>query len=84
VVAEGNAGTAEMGAKSGPPTIFTTQEEDLLSNYLIDMADMGLGLSREDTMRMAHTMAEKMGKNHSLKNEAAGKGMVRGISLTSS
>jgi hypothetical protein len=74
-------GTVEMGAKSGPPTTFTTQEEDLLSNHLIDMADMGVGLSREDTMRMAYTMAEKMGKNHSFKNEAAGRGWYEGFRL---
>ncbi len=41
---------------------------------MVDMADKGFGLSREDTMRMAYTMAEKMGKKHSFKDQASGRG----------
>ena len=33
-------GIVEMNCKPGPPTIFTSEEEDLLAQYLVDIADM--------------------------------------------
>ena len=72
-------GTVEMDCKPGPATILTTDEEDLLAKYLVDMADMGFGLSREDAMAMAFTIAEKTKRTHPFKDGFAGRGWYDGF-----
>ena len=72
-------GTAEMDARPGPSTVLARKEEDLLAKYVIDMADMGFGLSREDIMRMAFIIAERTGKSHTFKDESAGRGWYEGF-----
>ena len=70
-------GAVQMDAKPGPPTVLSKEEEDLLAKYVVDMADMGFGLSREDVMQMAFTIAERTGKKHPFKKMSmlAGGGM---------
>ena len=36
-----------MDCRPGPPTVLTKSEEDEIVQYLIQMADMGYGLTRE-------------------------------------
>ena len=77
-------GTVAMGAKPGPRTLLTAEEEDLLAKYLVSMTDMGYGLSREDVMRayvtrMAYVTAERTGKQHPFKDESAGRGWYEGF-----
>jgi len=40
-------GTVMLGCKPGPGTILI-DEEDLLCKYLIEISDMGYGLTKED------------------------------------
>ena len=37
-----------MDCKPGPPTVLTTYEEEKLASYVVKMADMGFGFTRED------------------------------------
>ena len=42
-------------------------------NYIIEMADMGFGLSRQDVMCLAFQLAEKSGMSHPFKDNSAGR-----------
>ena len=46
-----------MDCKPGPATVLT-KEEDKVAEYLIAMAGMGHGLSRETVMSIAYTIVE--------------------------
>ena len=46
--------------------------EERLSNYCIQMANMGFGLSKEDIMHSAFLLAEKSGLKHPFKNGKTG------------
>ena len=45
------------------------------------MSDMGFGLSREDVMGMAYTIAEQTHKNHPFKDGFAGRGWYEGFTM---
>ncbi len=62
-------GTVKLECRPGPATVFTAEEEDQLVAYLINMADMGYGLSRELVMRIAYVIAEKSFKKHPFTGE---------------
>ena len=47
-------GTVSVDCRPGPPTILTTEVEDRLCKYIIEMADIGFGLTREDINRLPH------------------------------
>ena len=47
-------GTVSVDCRPGPPTILTTEEEDRLCKYIIEMADIGFGLTREDINRLPY------------------------------
>ena len=66
-------GIVEMGCKPGPNPVLSTPVEDKLSNYLVEMADMGFGFSRHEVMRLAFQIADKSGIKHPFKNGAAGR-----------
>ena len=72
-------GAVEIDCRPGPPTIFTKEEEDTLGEYLITMADMGYGLTREMVMRIAYVLAEKLQNKHSFKGEMAGRYWFEGF-----
>lgn len=38
-------GSVEEGCRPGPSTVLTDDEEDQLERYLIQMSEMGFGLS---------------------------------------
>ena len=44
-------GITSVDAKPGRDTILTSEEERRLAQYIIDMCDMGFGLSRQDVIR---------------------------------
>ena len=46
-------GTVIPGCRPGPATVLTEQEEEHLASYVIQMAQMGLGLSSETVMCLA-------------------------------
>ena len=68
-----------MGCKPGPSTILSDEEEDLLCEYIINRADMGYGLSREDIQRLACNIAEKLGRKHPFKDGKGGRGWFDGF-----
>ena len=72
-------GTVGMNCKSGPPTILTKEEEDKLYDYLVKMADMGYGLTREIVMRLAYTIAEKLHRKHPFGSKSAGRSWFEGF-----
>ena len=67
-------GTVEIDCRPGPSPVFSPDEEDKLCKYLIEMSDMGFGLTREDVMSLAYSVALKLNKDHPFKNGCAGRG----------
>ena len=72
-------GSVAMGCKPGPATILSDEEEDLLCEYIINIADMGYGLTREDIQQLACKIAEKTGCKHPVKDGKAGRGWFDGF-----
>ena len=57
------------------PTILNKSEEEQLSQYLVQMAGKGFGLTCEDIMRLAFTTAEqKRGRKHPFGGNKAERG----------
>ena len=52
-------GIVEEGCKPGLSTVLTDEEEERLSSYLIAMADMVFGLSRDAVMEMAFMIVDR-------------------------
>ena len=62
-----------MECRPGPPTVLTQEEEDAIVRYLIEMADMGYGLTREVVTKMVYVYVSKCGRENPFKNETAGR-----------
>lgn len=56
-------GTVPLGCHPGPHTVFSEEEELHMVEYIINMADMSFGLSRENVMQLAYTIARKLESN---------------------
>ena len=52
-----------LDAKPGWDTVLTSEEERRLAQYIIDMYNMGFGLSRQDVMRAAYLIVENLVEN---------------------
>ena len=72
-------GVVEEGSKPGPATVLTENEEQRLVSYIVEMADKGFGLSRDDIRSTAYRMAEACGRQHPFKNEMAGRAWLDGF-----
>ena len=72
-------GLVSLECRSGPSTVLTREEEEALMNYCIKMSEMGFGLSREDVMRTAFTIAERSGRPHPFSDGMAGRGWMDGF-----
>ena len=72
-------GTVEPICRPGPPTVLTLEEEESLERYIMNMADMGFGLTREDIMRLAFNIVEKCGRQHPFHDGMAGRGWFDGF-----
>ena len=72
-------GRVEAGCRPGPSTILTDEEEDKLASYLVQMADMGFGLSRDTVMEMAFTIVEKSQRRHPFRDGKAGRAWFEGF-----
>ena len=66
-------------AVGGPSTVLTDEEEDQLAVYLVQMSDMGFGLSRKTVMKLAYTIAERTQRKHPFKGETAGRAWFDGF-----
>jgi len=72
-------GAVQIGCRPGPVTVLTEEEEDQLSRYLVQMAEMGFGLTREDVMRVAYSIVERSHRQHPFKDGKAGRGWYEGF-----
>lgn len=45
-----------LGCLPEPHTVFSEEEELRVDEYIINMADMGFGLTREDVMQLAYKL----------------------------
>ena len=72
-------GMVDMDCRPGPPTVLTKSEEDEIVQYLIQMADMGYGLTREAVMHMVYAYVDKCRRDHPFKNETAGRWWFQGF-----
>ena len=55
-------GSVEVGAKPGPASILTDEEEDTLASYIVQMTDMGFCMTRETVMKLAFAIVEESKK----------------------
>ena len=69
-------GIVEEECKPGPSTVLTDEEEERLSSYLIEMADMGFSLSRDAVMEMAFMIVDR---NQTFKDGKAGRTWFEGF-----
>ena len=72
-------GTVGSGCKPGPATVLTKAEEEHLESYLIQMADMGFGLSRETVMCLAFKIVDATQRKHPFKDQKAGRAWFDGF-----
>ena len=72
-------GSVEAGCKPGPSTVLTDEEEDRLATYLVEMADMGFGLSRDTVVELAFTIVEKSQIKHPFRDGRAGRAWFEGF-----
>lgn len=60
-------GNVRIGCKPGPDPVLSAAGEERLVSYIIEMSDMGFGLSRQDIMQLAFQIAEESGISHPFK-----------------
>ena len=72
-------GSVEPGCKPGPGTVLTEEEEDQLAHYLLEMSEMGFGLSRDIVMCLAYKIVQKVPRKHPFKDEKAGRAWFDGF-----
>lgn len=72
-------GSVELDCRPGPSTVLTAEEETKLAEYVVQMADMGFGLSREDFQTMAFRIVDKIGRPHPFQNGLAGPKWLSGF-----
>ena len=72
-------GKVAVDCKPGPATVFSKGEENELVDYVVQMANMGFGLTRGDLQLTAYRLAERLGKSHPFLNGIAGRGWLEGF-----
>ena len=72
-------GKVELDCRPGPATVLTVEQEERLSHYLIEMSEIGFGLTREDIMHLAFLIAEKFNPEHPFKDGKAGRSWFDGF-----
>ena len=72
-------GKVAVDCRPGPPTVLTHSEEEEIVRYLIQMTDMGYGLTREAVMHMVYVIVEKFQRGHPFTNEKAGRWWFQGF-----
>ena len=66
-------GAVSTDCRPGPPTVLTSEEETKLAQFLIEISDIGFGLTREDVMRTTFRIVSQAGRAHPFQNGAAGR-----------
>ena len=60
------------GCRPGPATVLTEEEEERLASYLIQMAQMGFGLSQEAVMSLAFKIIDTTQRKYPFRDQKAG------------
>ena len=72
-------GSVIPGCRPGPATVLTEEEEERLASYLIQMAHMGFGLSRETVMSLAYKIVDATQRKHPFRDLKAGRAWFDGF-----
>ena len=72
-------GRIPQKAKPGPPTVLTEREEELLLQFILDMADRGFRLNVTDARELAVCIVENSGRKSPFKGEKAGLDWFKGF-----
>ncbi len=56
-------GSVSMDCRPGPSTVLAEEEEECLANYIVQMSDMGFGLSPDAIKNIAYRIVEKVVAN---------------------
>ena len=68
-------GFVPVECRPGLPTILSQEEEDRLYQYLIDMSEMGYGLTRKTVMHWLSSLLRRLGRSiHLLVSQQDGRG----------
>ena len=68
-----------MDCHPGSPTVLSKEEEDEIASYLVQIADMGYGLTHEAIVHMVYVYVDKCHRRHSFKNDMAGRAWFQGF-----
>ena len=71
-------GKVSLNCKPGPKTVLI-EEETKLAEYLIEMSEMGYGITQEGVMGLAYAIAGKSKRPHPLQNRSAGRSWFEGF-----
>ena len=69
--------SVDMGCKSGPSTVLTSEEEHELVKYAIEMADRGFAITPGDIKRLAYKIVDRADRKHPFVNGMAGQTWFR-------
>ena len=72
-------GSVIAGCKPGPATVLTEEEEERLASYLIQMGQMGFGLSRETVICLAFKITDTTQRKHPFRDQKAGRAWFDGF-----
>ena len=72
-------GTVATDCRPGPNTVLTEEEETKFADYLLQMSEMGYGLTREGVMGLAYSIVEKSKRPHPFQNGSAGRAWFEGF-----
>jgi len=74
-----NNGSVIPGSRPGPATVLTEAEEEQMASYLIQMVDMGFGLSHETVMCLAYRIVDATQREHPFRDQKAGRAWFDGF-----
>ena len=72
-------GSVDMDCRPGPPTVLTKEEEYEIVHYLIQVADMRYGLTREAVLHLVYLYVNRCQRSNPFKNEKAGRWWFQGF-----
>jgi hypothetical protein len=72
-------GLVAVDCRPGPRTVLSEEEEIKLAKYLIQMSEMGYGLTREGVMGLAYSIVQKTKRPHPFQNGSAGRAWFEGF-----
>ena len=74
-------GSVKQGCKPGPGTALSEEEEERLASYLIQMSEMGFGLSRDRVMHLAVLSRKPNESIHSKMKKQVERGLMASVDV---